>query len=176
MLAVGGQTDVISPQGQEALEQIADRFLIVHHQNEIPIARGGRGRLRGFRGRRGFSGRGRVGRLWERPLYRLHQDLQREPLAQKILDAQLPGLFLQRIRPPRRQDHHGGLRIDRAQLLKHLDAVHLRHSEVQQRKAGAVLLEQLEALATVQGRDNFVAVTAEHRPQQIADQPLIVHY
>src|SRR6059036_97047 len=73
------------PQGQEALEQIADRFLIVHHQNEIPIARGGRGRLRGFRGRRGFSGRGRIGRLWERPLYRLHQDLQREPLAQKIL-------------------------------------------------------------------------------------------
>jgi len=39
-----------------------------------------------------------------------------------------------------------------------------------------VLLEQLEALATVHGHEDFVAVAGKHRPQQIADQPLIVHH
>ena len=117
-----------------------------------------------------------MGRLLKRPLHRFRQDIQRELLAQKIHDAQLPGLLLQRIRPPRRQNHHGGLRIDRANLIEYLDAVHLRHAEVQQRKAWTVLLKQLQALATVRGREDFVAVAAEHDPQQVADQPLIVHH
>src|SRR2546430_11123546 len=38
--------------------------------------------------------------------------------------------------------HHGGLRIDRAQLLKHLDAVHLRHSEVRSEEHTSELQSQ----------------------------------
>ena len=79
--------------------------------------------------------------LCVRSLHGRHDGVKRHLFAEEVLDAQLPGLILQIIRPPIRQDHHGGLRVDLSHLSEHFDAVNIRQPKVQQGEARPSLLK-----------------------------------
>src|SRR2546422_960276 len=72
-------------------------------------------------------------------------------------------------------NHHSGPGIDGANLAQHFDPVHLRHAEVQQGELRAMLRKQVERLTPVVRRKDFMAVTSQHRLQQIAKDTLVVH-
>src|SRR5207247_1601595 len=40
----------------------------------------------------------------------------------------------------------------------------------------SVLFEQGKAVSSIEGRDDLMPVAAEHRPQQVADHPLVVYH
>ena len=61
------------------------------------------------------------------------QILRRQPTFQKkVRHPQGPRLLFRGLRRPPGEDDHGSLRVDPPDLPQHLDAVHLRHDDVEQ--------------------------------------------
>ena len=74
------------------------------------------------------------------------------------------------------RDHdHGGLRVDLAELLLELHAVHAGHLDVQQHHLVAVLLHGPQRFRGVLRRLHFVTVLAEPLAEGVAGRKLVVH-
>src|SRR5439155_14125002 len=73
------------------------------------------------------------------------------------------------------QDDAGTLRFNRTDLLKHLNPVHVRHDQVQERHVRPVPFKLLKGIRTAHHRDHFVAMVTEHGSQQVAEHLFIVH-
>ena len=76
---------------------------------------------------------------------------------------------------PERRDHdHGQFVVQPADLVEHLDAVHVRQHQVEQHGVDAPVGDRVEALAARRRRGHAVALGGEQRLERLPDDLLVV--